>query len=611
MAKANISVTESQFRCPICLDMLKDPVSIPCGHTYCMLCINDYWDQAEPGHFSCPQCREAFSPRPVLRRNTVLAEVVDKLKLSEAFAPPPKLYQGGAGQVPCDFCPPESKLVAAKSCLVCLASFCDTHMLPHREVGTLRRHKLVEAVECPAERLCAQHRLGLEPPAGGDAVEDAPVEWTGDCLLCEADREEVHPGEAQRARRQIQLQESQRTVQGKIRACERELEEFQQSLESLKVSASAVLEDSEALFADMALHLEKTKTEVRARLEARERAAVGRAELDMEMLRKDLEALRRRDEEINQLLETDDNGHFLQAAPLLCLPVLAARPSRTLSLPIEAFSGARRALCHLRSCVEEVCREEVDKISQAVNENHASGGECAKGGRHLGAENFKPHQSPRSAGQDATQVLPASFPLSLLSLQPADQRMRAAFLRFSCHLSLDPDTAHPTLILLEGRYGAHCGEEPQSYPAHPQRFDSVAQVLCREGQFGGASYWEVEWQGGGWIDIGATYRGIGRKGGGKPCLLGRNENSWRLRCTHTGYAAWHDNRKTTVAAPPCPRIGVFLERQKGTLSFYSVSDTMMLLHTFRCPFSQPLYPAFRLDLDSTLLICPQAAGGGS
>ena len=74
MAQANISVTESQFRCPVCLDTLKEPVSTPCGHTYCKTCINNYWDQAE-GHFSCPQCRETFSPRPVLRRNTVLAEV--------------------------------------------------------------------------------------------------------------------------------------------------------------------------------------------------------------------------------------------------------------------------------------------------------------------------------------------------------------------------------------------------------------------------------------------------------------------------------------------------------------------------------------------------------
>ncbi|XP_059189488.1 E3 ubiquitin/ISG15 ligase TRIM25-like isoform X2 [Centropristis striata] len=584
MAQANISVTESQFRCPVCLDILKDPVSTPCGHTYCMSCINNYWDQADTGQFSCPQCRETFSPRPVLRRNTVLAEVVNKIKLSDMVTPP-ELYLGGVGDVPCDFCPAESKLRAVKSCLVCLASFCELHVLPHREVGTLRRHKLVAAVECLAERLCAQHRLGLEP-AGSGSEGEAAVEWSGDCLLCEADQEEVHSVDAQRARRQLQLQESQRIMQGRTRSGERELEEFKQSLESLKVSASTVLEDSEALFADMALRLEKTKAEVRARLEAKERAVVGRAEREMEVLEKDLEELRRREEEIGQLLQSEDNAHFLQAAPLLCVPLTTGRHSRALSVPTEGFSGARRALCHLRSRMEEVCREEVDKISRAVNENYVSAGECVK-------------------------VAPVSFPLSSLSLQPADQRMRAAYLRYSCRLSLDPDTAHPTLVLLEGPQGAHCGEEPQSYPSHHQRFDSVAQVLCREGQFGGASYWEVEWRGGGWVDIGVTYRGIGRKGGGKPCLLGRNENSWRLRCTHAGYAAWHDNRKTTVAAPPCPRIGVFLERQKGALSFYSVSDTVVLLHTFRCPFSQPLYPAFRLDLDSTLLICPYDGGNGN
>ncbi|XP_026216613.1 E3 ubiquitin/ISG15 ligase TRIM25-like isoform X2 [Anabas testudineus] len=606
MAQANISVMENQFRCPICLDLLKDPVSIPCGHTYCMVCINNYWDQAESGEWSCPQCRETFRPRPVLRRNTVLSEVVDKLKLSDMVASP-ELYQGGVGEVACDFCPAQSALRAAKSCLVCLASFCELHVLPHREVGTLRRHKLVAAVESLAERLCAQHRLGLEPAASG-ADAEAAGEWTGDCLLCEADQEEARNVDTQRARRQLQLQDAQRVVQGRIQSGEREVEEFQQSLESLKVSASAVLEDSEALFADIALRLEKTKTEVRTRLEAKERAVVGRAERDIEMLEKDLEELRSRDEEISQLLQTEDNAHFLQAAPLLCIPLTAGRHCRTLGLPSEAFSGARRALCHLRSHIEEVCREEVDKISRAVNENFVTGEECVKGGRNVSVENAKPQQTQQtpSAGRQ-NRALPVSFPLSALSLQPADQRMRAAFLRFSCCLSLDLDTAHPTLVLLEGCQGAHCGEEPQSYPPHPQRFDSVAQVLCKEGQFGGASYWEVEWRGGGWIDIGVTYRGIGRKGGGKPCLLGRNENSWRLRCTHTGYAAWHDNRKTTVAAPPCPRIGVFLERQKGALSFYSVSDTVVLLHTFRCPFSQPLYPAFRLDLDSTLIICPQEA----
>ncbi|TNM85370.1 hypothetical protein fugu_007641 [Takifugu bimaculatus] len=521
MAHASISVTESQFKCPVCLDILKEPVSTPCGHTYCMSCINNYWDQAESGQFRCPQCRETFSPRPVLRRNTVLAEVVDKIKLSEMFAAP-ELYIGGDGDVPCDFCPAENKLRAVKSCLVCLASFCEHHVVPHREVGTLRRHKLVAAVACLPERLCAQHRLGLEPAGGG-------LEWSGGCLLCEADQEELHNVDAQRARRQA--------------------------------SALAVLEESEAVFADISEHLEKTKAEVRTKLKAKERVAVGRTERDIETLEKDLEELRRRDQEISRLLQSGDSAHFLQAAPPLFVTTNGWH-NRAVCLPSEAFGSARRALSHLCSRLEEVCREEEDKISRAVNENYVSAGECVK-------------------------AAPSSFRLSSLSLQLADQRMRAVFLHCACRLSLDPDTAHPTLLLLEGHQGAHCGEEPQSYPPHPQRFDSVAQVLCREGQFGDASYWEVEWRGGGWVDIGVTYRGIGRKGGGKPCLLGRNENSWRLRCTHTGYAAWHDNRKTTVAAPACPRIGVFLERNKGALSFYSISDTVVLPAHFSLPVLTP------------------------
>ncbi|KAF3688010.1 E3 ubiquitin/ISG15 ligase TRIM25 [Channa argus] len=557
MAQANISVTESQFRCPICLDILKEPVSIPCGHTYCMVCINNYWDQADSGHSSCPQCRDKFSPRPVLRRNTVLTEVVDKLKLSE-MVPAPELYVEGVGDVPCDFCTAESKLRAVKSCLVCLASLCELHVLPHREVSTLRRHKLVAAVERPAERLCAQHRLGLEPAGSGSDGEVA--EWSGDCLLCEADQEEVHNVDPQRARRQV--------------------------------SASAVLEDSEALFADMTLRLEKSKAEVRARIEAKERAVVGRAERDVEMLEKDLEELRKRDEEIGQLLQTEDNAHVLQVlrSSQPAHGGLQGRQESAVPPPEPHRGGLQGGSGQDQSCSIVKVFEKYPKIIHI---------HCVEEVAEI------------SARKTPNLIKPSQHCLNGHKLEPADQRMRGAFLRFFCRLSLDPNTAHPTLALLEGGQGAHCGEEPQSYHPHPQRFDSVAQVLCKEAQFGSASYWEVEWRGGGWIDIGVTYRSIGRKGGGKPCLLGRNENSWRLRCTHAGYAAWHDNRKTTVAAPPCPRIGVFLERQKGALSFYSVSDTVLLLHTFRCLFSQPLYPAFRLDLDSTLLICPHEVTNGN
>ncbi|KAL7888976.1 hypothetical protein AOLI_G00039500 [Acnodon oligacanthus] len=162
MAEASISVDQDQFSCPVCLALLKDPVATPCGHNFCTLCINGCWDQEDQrGVYSCPQCRETFTPRPVLRRNTMLAEVVEELKKTEVQAASPAHCYAGPGDVECDSCTGR-KLKAIKSCLVCLASYCEAHLKPHYQSPAFKKHKLVKASRQLQEKICPQHDKLIE-----------------------------------------------------------------------------------------------------------------------------------------------------------------------------------------------------------------------------------------------------------------------------------------------------------------------------------------------------------------------------------------------------------------------------------------------------------------
>ncbi|XP_061113629.1 E3 ubiquitin/ISG15 ligase TRIM25-like [Conger conger] len=362
MAEANTLVDQDQFSCSICLDILKDPVTIPCGHSYCMGCIKDCWDQDDHiGVYSCPQCRQTITPRPVLGRNTMLAEVVEKLKKTGLQAAPPAHCYAGPGDVVCDICTGR-KHKAIKSCLVCLASYCEIHLQRHYESPPLKKHKLVKATGNLQEKICSNHDKLLEVFCRSDQQ--------CICLLCAMDEHRGHDTVsvvAERTEKQKQLGVTQSKFQQRIQEREKELQDLRQAVQSLKRSAQTAVEDSERIFTELIRSIERRRSEVKELIRDQEKAEVSRAEGLLERLEQEIAELRRREAELEQLSHTEDHIHFLQSCQSLCAPPGPGDlPSITVS-PNVSFEAVRKSVSELKERLEDVFKAEF-KVCGRVEE---------------------------------------------------------------------------------------------------------------------------------------------------------------------------------------------------------------------------------------------------
>ncbi|XP_029603509.1 tripartite motif-containing protein 16 [Salmo trutta] len=542
MAQQGVLLDQDQYCCSVCLDLLKEPVTIPCGHSYCRSCIEGCWDQdVLKGVYSCPQCRQTFSPRPTLSKNNMLAELVEKLrKTGLQAAPPPALCYAGPRDVACDVCTGTRKQKALMSCLVCLASYCETHLQSHYESPAFKKHKLVKATAQLQEKICSHHDKLLEVYCRTDQQ--------CICYLCTMDEHKGHDtvsAAAERTEKQRQLGMSQQKVQQRFQEREKELKELQQAVESLKRSAQAAVEDSDQIFTELIRSIERRSSEVKELIRAQEKAQVSEAEGVLEQLKQEIAELRKRSTELEQLSHTEDHIHFLQSyQSLSSISVSSDLPSIVVR-PLQYFGDVSKTVSELREKLEDFLKGEWTKISTTVN---------------------------------IVEVV-----------LPPEPKTREQLLQYSWQLTLDPNTAHTLLSLSEGNRKVTFIGQVQPYPNHPDRFTNQWQVLCREG-LSGRCYWEVEWTG--YVYTAVSYKDISKTGSDN--IFGDNNKSWSLQyhCSRGDYCFRHNNVVTKVSGPQSSRVGVYLDHKAGTLSFYSVSDTMTLLHRVQTTFTQPLYPGF-------------------
>ncbi|XP_016111491.1 E3 ubiquitin/ISG15 ligase TRIM25-like [Sinocyclocheilus grahami] len=305
MAEARFS--QDEFLCSVCLDLLKDPVAIPCGHSYCKSCITDCWDQEDQKRvYSCPQCRQTFSPRPALARNTMLAEVVEKLKKTKLSAD----CDAGAGDVQCDVCTGR-KYKAVKSCLVCLESYCQTHFERHEEFHSRKPHKVTEATGRLQEMICQKHEKLLEVFCRTDQKCICMM-----CTVIEHKNHDIVSAADQRTEKQHQQKEMQKMLQQRIQQREKDLQQLREPVESHKRSAQTAVEDSERIFTELIRSIERSHSELIRLIRDQEKTAVSRAEGRLERLEQEINDLRTRDAELEQLSHTQDHIQFLQVTEI-------------------------------------------------------------------------------------------------------------------------------------------------------------------------------------------------------------------------------------------------------------------------------------------------------
>ncbi|KAM7036723.1 E3 ubiquitin-protein ligase TRIM7-like [Passerculus sandwichensis] len=196
---------------------------------------------------------------------------------------------------------------------------------------------------------------------------------------------------------------------------------------------------------------------------------------------------------------------------------------------------------------------------------------------------------------------------SIQSLTDKSQQVMAMVDKFRvnmCHkidwqreqVTLDPDTAHPRLILSRDCKTVRLGAEEQNVPDTPKRFMQWCSVLGTQGFTSGRHYWEVEvGEIGCWV-VGVALESLPRK---EPIYLDRSGKVWGLQEEWIGqYRAVCKTSPLVALREKLQRIRVCLDYEMGRVTFYNAKDLRQILQ-LEAAFTEKVFPYFLLYLKPT------------
>jgi len=150
-------------RCPICLDDVKCPKLLPCLHSYCFHCLQEYWKGANPGDEAfCPVCRKVLTipdeGLEALPHNFFLQNLLDAREASK-------------GDALCESCEEDSKETGENTspatiyCMDCNQKLCKPCSRPHRAMRG-GPHQMKELGDELSVELIQQRRSYCDKHAG-------------------------------------------------------------------------------------------------------------------------------------------------------------------------------------------------------------------------------------------------------------------------------------------------------------------------------------------------------------------------------------------------------------------------------------------------------------
>ncbi|XP_029297772.1 LOW QUALITY PROTEIN: E3 ubiquitin-protein ligase TRIM21-like [Cottoperca gobio] len=450
MAAANYLQSEDQFLCSICLDVFTDPVTTSCGHNFCKNCINAHWNTNY--QYLCPMCKKAFSTRPELHVNTFICEMVVQFRESEqqktSSSSRSEKQVAKPGEVPCDVCT-GTKVKALKSCLVCLTSYCETHLEPHLTMSGLKRHQLIDPVENLEDRMCTKHDKPLELFCKTDQ--------TCVCMLCSALDHKMHdvvPLKEEYEGKKAELGKTEVKVQQMIQKRRLKIQEIKQSVDLSNKDADRELAEGVQVFTALKESVERGLDELIDMIKEKQKTTEKQAEAFIKELEQEIYELMKRRTEVEHLSQSEDQLHLLQSFQSLNIHHPPPTKDWTkVRVPPPSYEGTVvRAVAQL----EETLSQEMKKL--------------------LGEAELKRVQ------------------------------------KYAVDVTLDADTAHPYLILSDDEKQVSHGDVKKNLPDNPKRFSDCACVLGKQSFSSGRFYFEVQVKGKSQWILGVTRESINRKG---------------------------------------------------------------------------------------------------